>query len=148
MCEAERKTGVSQSSISRVCNGHNSHAGGFVWRYNVQSSSDGDSPFIGHSRDNNNNNNNNNNDNDNDDDDDDSASKSAAFPPGPKSAPKLIKERSCVKVGHSTTPRVVQQFNLLTGFNNAMNIIIFLVYRLDNKCKVLFYLLLFLISIV
>ena len=34
VAEASRKTGLSKSSISRVCRGERQKAGGFIWRYN------------------------------------------------------------------------------------------------------------------
>lgn len=33
MAEAERQTGITQSSISEVCNGRQKTAGGYFWRY-------------------------------------------------------------------------------------------------------------------
>ncbi|KKN63257.1 hypothetical protein LCGC14_0503750 [marine sediment metagenome] len=33
MAEAQRKTGVFRSSISRVCSGMRNHAGGFAWKF-------------------------------------------------------------------------------------------------------------------
>ncbi|WP_299097940.1 NUMOD1 domain-containing DNA-binding protein [uncultured Winogradskyella sp.] len=34
VAEASRQTGVSKSSISRVCRGERSRSGGFIWKYN------------------------------------------------------------------------------------------------------------------
>ena len=33
MSEAERQVGISNSNISRVCNGHGVSAGGYIWRF-------------------------------------------------------------------------------------------------------------------
>lgn len=35
LCEAERKTGIYQSSISKVCNGKLKSAGGYIWRFDI-----------------------------------------------------------------------------------------------------------------